>query len=115
MVEHAREALLLADVRKLESLGHERKVTEARELANALLARTTNESLKQYLTEFLRDLDRMAAAERLNRAITQANAGQYGEALQMLDAVLPEITDPAMLEEAKKFRAEVAARVAKKK
>ena len=114
MVEHAREALLLADVRRLETLGHERKVKEATELANGLLARTTNASLKQYLTDFLRDLDRVAAADRINRAITQANAGRYGDALKMLDDVLPEINDPAMLEEAKKFRAEVAARMAKK-
>jgi hypothetical protein len=53
--------------------------------------------------------------QRINEAIVHANAGNHAAALKVLDEVIPEITDPAMLAEAKKFRAEMAARVGKKK
>jgi tetratricopeptide (TPR) repeat protein len=115
MVAHGREVLFFADLHELESLASDGKVKEASALANALLLRVTDESLKQHLTEFLQNVQRQAAAERINQAITYANAGKNADALRVLDEVLPEITDPAMLAEAKKFRAEVAARVGKRK
>lgn len=114
MMAHAREALLLGEVRKLENLARERKVTEATALAKSILSRASNPSLEQYLEQLLQNLDRMAAAEAFNEAVAKANAGKYSEAIEIVDRVLPAITDPEMRQEATKFRGEVAARLKKK-
>ena len=51
----------------------------------------------------------------LNDAITKANAGQFAEALSIVDNLLPAITDPQMLEKAKEFRDEIAERAKRRK
>ncbi|HEX8409630.1 MAG TPA: DUF1570 domain-containing protein [Thermoanaerobaculia bacterium] len=115
MVAHAREALLMAEVRKVERLADEQKPQEAMALAKSLMARTTDESLKEHLAGFIQSLDAMAAAEVVNRAISHANAGNNVQALKILDEVMPTITDPDLRKEAERFRADVAKRVMKKK
>lgn len=114
MVAHARKALVLAEVRGIEALMRDGDLAEGRKRSAALLARTTDPELKEYLQRLLGDADRLDAVDTLNRAISAANDRRYGEALQILDRLLPSITDPDVLEEAKKFRAQIAARAQKK-
>jgi tetratricopeptide (TPR) repeat protein len=97
-----------------------RRPADARRLIQRLQKSTTLGAEEQkYLTTMLQYLDRNATEERIvttmNDAIAKANAGQYPEALALVDAVLPSITDAVMLEQARKFRDEVAARIRKKK
>ena len=115
LTQFAEQALEWAEVGQLEKLTEQRRHAEARALATSLLARTTNESVKGVLNDFMQGLDGAAAADAINRAVTHANAGNYAEALQLLDETLPGIADPEMLEHAKKFREELAAQAAKRK
>lgn len=73
--------------------------------------------MKEHLRSMLDYLDRASNHERvvsaMNDAVAKANDGKYAEALTIVDALLPSIEDPAMLEQAKQFRAEVAKLVKK--
>jgi tetratricopeptide (TPR) repeat protein len=68
-------------------------------------------SIREYL-ERADDQERVVST--MNDAINKANTGQYTEALSIVEALLPSITDPAMLEEARRFRDEVGRLVKKK-
>lgn len=78
---------------------------------------TLSPAMKTYLASILDYLDRASDHERIvttmNAAINKANDGQYDEAFTLVEALLPSITDPEMLEQAKKFRDEMA-KLAKK-
>lgn len=73
--------------------------------------------MKEHLRSMLDYLDRASNHERvvstLNNAMAKANEGKFAEALTIVDALLPSIDDPAILEQAKQFRAEVAKLVKK--
>lgn len=79
-------------------------------------------SLTPAMSEYLRSmrdyLDRTGDHERvvstMNDAIAKANDGQFAEALTIVDALLPSIEDAEMLEQAKKFRDDIAKLVKKK-
>jgi tetratricopeptide (TPR) repeat protein len=75
-------------------------------------------SMKVHLRSLLEYLDRADNQERvvstINDAITKANAGQFAEALAIVDALLPSIEDPEMLQEARKLRDDFAKLVRKK-
>ncbi|HYC88621.1 MAG TPA: DUF1570 domain-containing protein [Thermoanaerobaculia bacterium] len=79
------------------------RVATARKLAQALLARTGNETLKGQLTSLLASMDRLESAMSLTQtrqsadqalawlseAVDKANAGKFNEALALIDKALP--------------------------
>ncbi|MFL6248298.1 MAG: tetratricopeptide repeat protein [Thermoanaerobaculia bacterium] len=73
---------------------------------------TLSPSMKNHLRAILEFLERAANHDRavaaLNDAIAKANAGQYSEALALVEALLPSITDPDLLRQARKFRDDIA-------
>jgi Flp pilus assembly protein TadD len=119
VVRRSREVLLFAEVRRVEALARGDRSQEALVLARSVLERATEPSLREHLAGFIAELERYEASNKiiaaLNDATAKANAGQHAEALAILDAAIPSITDPAMLAEAQKFRADLAARMKKKK
>ena len=119
MLDFAREALLHADVRRMEALGRSGKTEEAAELARSIAVRTTDPDLKAHLENLIAEIDARAKATDVVRAIgdaiSKASAGKPEDALAILDEALPHITDPAMLTEAKKLRADLAVQVKKKR
>jgi len=78
---------------------------------------TTNEQLRKELTEQVTTLDRVETAgvqiTDFQRAVEAANTGKFHEALTMIDALMPKITEPEMLAAAKDFRAKVTEYIAK--
>jgi tetratricopeptide (TPR) repeat protein len=80
---------------------------------------TLSASMKAHLGSIREYLDRAENHERvvstMNDAISKANAGAYSEAVALVDALLPSIADPQMLQQAKEFRDEVAKLAPKKK
>jgi tetratricopeptide (TPR) repeat protein len=83
------------------------------------LERSTDGQVQSGARALGEHLDRASAHNRnvnaINEAVTKANAGQFAEALAIVEAALPSITDPAMLEHARKFREQLAAMAKKKK
>lgn len=73
---------------------------------------TLSSSMKVHVRSVREYLDRADDQERIastmNDAVAKANAGRFAEAITIIDALLPSITDPQMLEHAKKFRDEIA-------
>ncbi len=119
LVTRAREAVLLADVRRIESLLREEKIDEAVPLMKSVMSQTTQPDLKAHLAALLQQVDQYtsmhSAVDALRQATDKANAGQYAEALALIDGALPKITDAEMLAKAKQFREEVAKAAGRKK
>ncbi|HEX6640616.1 MAG TPA: tetratricopeptide repeat protein [Thermoanaerobaculia bacterium] len=95
------------------------RTEDATRLMHRLETSTTlDEESKANLRSMIAQLERSAIQEHLvdamNDAIAKANAGEPAEALTLIDALMPSITEPEMLEYAKKFRDEVAMRIRKK-
>ena len=86
-------------------------------------AETTNEQLKAQIDEQVASVRHVDAANHqvsaFQLAVNKASDGKFKEALAMIDALLPTITEPELLSAAKDFRAKVtsyiAATTAKKK
>lgn len=79
-----------------------------RRLAEALLARTTNDALKGPLTSML-------AVASINEAVEKANAGHYVEALMLVDAALPAIQDEEARRQAHIVRDMIATEAARRR
>ena len=79
---------------------------------------TLSPSMKTHLASILDYLERAENQERvvttMNDAIARANEGKFAEALAIVEALLPSIEDPQMLEQAQKFRDDVAKLVKKR-
>lgn len=79
------------------------RIAAARKLAQALLARTTDQTLKGQITKVLASMDLLESATALTKArqsadqalawlseaVDKANAGKISEALALIDAALP--------------------------
>jgi tetratricopeptide (TPR) repeat protein len=119
LLAQAREALLFADVRRIEALLREDKREEAVPLINTVLSQTTDEALKTYLNALLQQLASVDAAQnafdKLERASKLAGERKFAEALKLIDEAIPLIDDANVAKQAKDFRAQVAAAAAKAK
>lgn len=111
LVRQARESLLISDLMRANNLATTGKHAEAVALMKSVAAQTTNERMKAQITEQLMAMERVDAANNqasdFQRAVEKANAGKLREALAMIDALIPKITDPEVLAAAKDFRAKV--------
>lgn len=103
----------------VQLLAREGRSDDARKLANALLARTQERSAQSQPTVMDAKVDRFETATdlsaSLHEAIAKADSGKYDEALAILDRLLPTIRDPAIEEQTRTFREQVAGMKAKKK
>jgi Flp pilus assembly protein TadD len=100
-------------------LVREGRFDDARKLAKARLARTQERSTQSQPTVMLAEVDRFETATdlsaSLHEAMEKADAGKYDEALAILDRLLPTIRDPAIEEQTRAFREQLAGMKAKKK
>jgi tetratricopeptide (TPR) repeat protein len=117
MVRQARENLSIADLFRANELVQTGKHAEAVELMKSVAAQTTNEQMKAQITKQLASMDRVDAVNGqvtdFQGAVDKANSGKFGEALAMIDALIPKITEPEMLAAAKDFRVKVTEYIAK--
>ncbi|HJQ41354.1 MAG TPA: hypothetical protein VKB93_29795 [Thermoanaerobaculia bacterium] len=119
LLDRSREALLMADMRDVQTLADAGNLKEAAAIARAIIEKTTNPALAEHLRKMIVSMETYDAAETatttFNDAVAKANGGQYAEALKIVDGLLPNITDPEMLERAKEFRDEIAERAKRRK
>ena len=115
-VRQARENLYIADLNHANDLGRAGKHAEAAEIMKNVAAQTTNEQLKAQITEQLASMDGVDTVNGqvgdFQRAVEKASAGKFHEALTMIDALMPKITEPELLAAAKDFRAKVTEYIA---
>lgn len=117
VVRQARENLYIADLYRANELARAGKHAEASEIMKGVAAQTTNERLKAQIAAQLGSMDRVDTVNGqvtdFQRAVDKASAGKFSEALAMIDALIPKITEPEMLAAAKDFRARVTEYIAK--
>jgi len=110
----ARDALEFAKVRAAEHLFDEGKEAQAINQMRAILATTQDEDLREHLTGVIASYDEHVERERQSKAIAEvlanANAGKTKEALALLDALIPSVTDEDLLKQLKDMRKELARR-----
>ena len=98
---------------------HASRHADAARILEGPLARSSNPELSSHVRGMVVRMDEYEATQRaveqFNQAIAKANAGKNAEALKMMDEVIPKITDPELLAQAKKLREELAKRVTKKR
>jgi tetratricopeptide (TPR) repeat protein len=111
MVRQARENLYIADLNHASELLRAGKRAEGTEIMKRVAAETTNEQLKAQIEEQLASVKHVDAANHqisdFQLAVNKASDGKFQEALAMIDALLPTITEPELLSAAKEFRAKV--------
>ncbi|HEV7426699.1 MAG TPA: DUF1570 domain-containing protein [Thermoanaerobaculia bacterium] len=116
MVRRARENLYVADLNHAHELLRAGKHAEAIEIMNRVASATTNEQLKADINEQLASVSRVEAMNRqasdFQLAVNKASDGKFKEALEMIDALLPKISEPELLSAAKDFRAKVKTYIA---
>jgi tetratricopeptide (TPR) repeat protein len=110
MVRQARENILFADLRRGEELWRQNKRAESIALIKSVSEQTTNPTLKQQVAGMISSMEQ---DDLLRQAFDKAQAGKYKEALAFLDEILPKLTNPEILGNAKEFRAKVAEYVKK--
>ncbi|HEX3578893.1 MAG TPA: DUF1570 domain-containing protein [Thermoanaerobaculia bacterium] len=115
-VRQARENLYIADLNHASDLIRAGKRAEGTEIMKRVAAETTNEQLKAQIDEHLASVKHADAANHqvsdFQLAVNKANDGKFKEALAMIDALLPTITEPELLSAAKDFRAKVVEYIA---
>ena len=112
MVRSARESIVFIDLQRAQTLMQQDRMDEAAPILRAVLKSTTNDGLKSRIASLLSTYEGHNAAERqaaqINQAIELANHGKFGEALALIDALLPQITDPELRENTQNMREEMA-------
>ena len=112
MVRQAREAVLFADIQRAQSLMQQQKMDEAAPILRSVMNATTNQELKTKIASLLSSYEGHNKAEgqaaQINQAIELANHGKIAEALALIDALLPQITDPELRENTQNMRDEMA-------
>jgi tetratricopeptide (TPR) repeat protein len=115
-VRHARENLYIADLNQANDLIRAGKRAEGIEIMKRVAAETTNEQLKARIDEQLSSVKHVDVANQqvsdFQLAVNKANDGKFKEALAMIDALLPTITEPELMSAAKAFRAKVVEYIA---
>jgi tetratricopeptide (TPR) repeat protein len=116
MVRQARENLYIADLNHASELLRAGKRAEGTEIMKRVAAETTNAELKAQIDEQLASVKHVDAANHqisdFQLVVNKASDGKFQEALAMIDALLPTITEPELLSAAKEFRAKVVEYIA---
>jgi tetratricopeptide (TPR) repeat protein len=115
-VRQARENLYIADLNHANELIRTGKHDDGVAIMKRVAAETTNEQLKAQIDEQLASMSHIEAANHqvseFQLAVNEASDGKFKEALAMIDALLPTITEPELLSAAKEFRAKVVQYIA---
>src|SRR4051794_7471590 len=115
-VRQARENLYIADLNHASELLRAGKRAEGIEIMKRVAAETTNEQLKAQIEEHLASVNHVDAANHqvseFQLVVNKASDGKFKEALAMIDALLPTITEPELLSAARDFRAKVTEYIA---
>jgi len=118
-VRQARENLYIADLNRASELLRAGKRDEGVAIMKRVASETTNEQLKSQINDQLASVKQVDAANHqisdFQRAVNKASDGKFQEALAMIDALLPTITEPELLSAAKEFRAKVVEYIAQTK
>jgi tetratricopeptide (TPR) repeat protein len=115
----ARDTLLMVDLNRAFELARAGKVDDALTLARSVQAAATSNDMKQRAADGVRQLEaqmeRTKQVEQINHAIALANTGHIKDAISVIDALLPSITDAEMQTRTKTLRAQMASAASKKK
>lgn len=107
----ARNVLLLSETARANALAQSGKLDEAAGVVRALAAETLDDDARRDLEQQAAELENTAAVnrhiQRYNEAIALSNTGKVKDALKILDALLAEATDPAVLRDAKRLHSEL--------
>jgi tetratricopeptide (TPR) repeat protein len=110
-VRQCREAILYADVQRAQKLMQQDKMDEAVPILRSVMNGTTNSDLKSRIATLLASYEGHNQAEQqagqINQAIELASKGKFTEALALIDALLPSITDPELRENTQTMRDEM--------
>ncbi|HEY0140464.1 MAG TPA: tetratricopeptide repeat protein [Thermoanaerobaculia bacterium] len=108
------EAIWRVQLRMAEEQYEAGQHAEAIETMRVILARTTEARVKAHLQKFIRTHDENVERERqmdaLRAVIATSKAGKVAEALRLLDALLPTVSDDAMKKNLEKLRRELGSR-----
>jgi len=118
-MRQARENLYVADLNRASELLRAGKRDEGVAIMKRVAAETTNEQLRVQINDQLASVKQVDAANQqisdFQRAVNKASDGKFQEALAMIDALLPTITEPELLSAAKEFRVKVVEYIAQTK
>ena len=110
----ARNVLLLSETARANALAQRGKLDDAATVVRALAAATEDAGAKRELEQQAAQLESTAKVnrhiQRYNEAIALSNTGKTREALQVLDALLAEATDPVVVRDAKRLHSELRKR-----
>lgn len=111
-VRQCREAILFADLQRAQTLMQQGKMDDAVPLLRSVMSATSDSDLKSRIGSLLASYEGHNQAEQqaaeINQAIELANKGKFTEALALIDALLPSITDPELRENTQNMRDEMA-------
>ncbi|HLJ74130.1 MAG TPA: hypothetical protein VKU62_06065, partial [Thermoanaerobaculia bacterium] len=109
-----RSTALRVELTRAHDLLQQQKLDEAAAVIRDLAANTEDLDAKKDLANQADEITRAAATNReidaYNKAVGQVNAGQLKQALKTLDALLATATDPGVVRDARKLRAQIIVR-----
>lgn len=116
LLARATDLLAWSDAQRIGKLLEAGKEKEAVALAKDVLGRTNDPDIKVHLQELVDSLEGARAnGAALEQAMQKANEGKFDEALAIVDATLPRITDADTKEAAERFRDDILAAKKRKK
>jgi len=109
----------MVDLNRAFELARDGKMDDALALARSAQAAANSNDMKQRAADGVRQLEaqieRTKQVERINHAIALANTGHLKDAIAIIDALLPSITDAEMQSRTKTLRAQMASAASKQK
>ncbi|HJT15980.1 MAG TPA: DUF1570 domain-containing protein [Thermoanaerobaculia bacterium] len=109
-----RSTSLRVELARAHDLLQQQKLDEAAAVIRDLAANTEDLDARTDLTNQANAITRAAATNReidaYNKAVGQVNAGQLKQALKTLDVLLATATDPGVIRDAKKLKAQILVR-----
>ena len=118
LVAEARETLLMIELNRAIDLAHNGDPDEAMKVVKKARDDAKSDEMKRRAGDALAYLESSTTMSRqvaeINRAIDIANAGRYRDAVTVLDALLPSITNGELESRARELRTKFAAAARKK-
>jgi len=109
-----RATIMRVELEHANALMHEQKLDEAAALIRDLAANTADSDAKRDLITQAEEITRAAATNRqiesYNQAVAETNRGDYRKAMKTLDQLLKTASDPDVIRDAKKLRAQLSLR-----
>ncbi len=110
--QRVQDALLLMDANAAIELVRQGKTAEGSETLAQIIGQVHDPTMKAQIEQVLSTVEasdlRQQQAREFNRAVSLALEKKWAEALYIVDRLLPEVKEPAMLEKIQAFRKQVA-------